>query len=483
MKTLLKKGALLLVSFLCLYIGYQKPAEARPQGVITFQTFYTELAPYGNWIQNSDYGYAWVPNVSRDFWPYGTSGHWVMTEYGNTWVSDYDWGWAPFHYGRWLLDDYYGWIWVPGTEWAPAWVAWRSGGGYYGWAPLSPGIHINVSFNVGRYVPNNYWVFVNQGYFNRRSIYRYCVPRGNVVNVINHTTIINNTYVDNRRQTYYTGPRANDIERATHQPVRVHRLNQADRPSATVVRNGAVSVYRPQVERSSRDAAPATSYNRNGSKTTPRSGNSYAEGRNRNQIIESSRSTESRTNQSDYGNRNNGVNSGSSRSYSRDSRTGNSVNEKDNTIQRSGNNYSRGSAERDNSSSGNRNNSYRFNQSDNNTGNSGSNYSSGNGQRQMQPPAEKRSEPVRKPAPQQPTRTRSNPDYSNNRSNSSGTRSNQNYSQSRQSTPSRQATPSRQPDVNRSQAPARSQSAPQRESQSQSRSSQSREPSRSRGNH
>lgn len=31
-----------------------------------------------------------------------------------------------------------GWVWVPGVEWAPAWVSWRVGGGYIGWAPLPP---------------------------------------------------------------------------------------------------------------------------------------------------------------------------------------------------------------------------------------------------------------------------------------------------------------------------------------------------------
>ena len=29
--------------------------------------------------------------------------------------------------GRWFFDDSYGWVWVPGSEWAPAWVAWRYG--------------------------------------------------------------------------------------------------------------------------------------------------------------------------------------------------------------------------------------------------------------------------------------------------------------------------------------------------------------------
>ncbi|MFA6795615.1 MAG: DUF6600 domain-containing protein, partial [Proteiniphilum sp.] len=81
---------------------------------ISFNVFYNELRPYGRWINNGRYGRVWVPNVGRDFHPYATNGYWVMTDYGNTWVSDYSWGWAPFHYGRWFYDDYYGWSWMPG---------------------------------------------------------------------------------------------------------------------------------------------------------------------------------------------------------------------------------------------------------------------------------------------------------------------------------------------------------------------------------
>src|SRR5690606_29836750 len=90
--------------------------EVKPQqGVsISFQTFYNELSPYGNWISDPDYGYVWAPNVGNDFRPYYTNGRWAMTDYGNMWVSNYNWGWAPFHYGRWTHNPFYGWIWIPG---------------------------------------------------------------------------------------------------------------------------------------------------------------------------------------------------------------------------------------------------------------------------------------------------------------------------------------------------------------------------------
>jgi hypothetical protein len=83
-----------------LWITSQK---AFAQGAVNFQIFYDELSPYGYWVDNLDFGYVWVPDVSPDFTPYGSNGHWIYAYEGWTWVSDYSWGWAPFHYGRLVL--------------------------------------------------------------------------------------------------------------------------------------------------------------------------------------------------------------------------------------------------------------------------------------------------------------------------------------------------------------------------------------------
>jgi hypothetical protein len=82
--------------------------------------------------------------VGYDWRPY-TVGRWVNSNYGWTWVSYEPFGWATYHYGRWAFDRQIGWIWVPGTVWGPAWVAWQQGSGYIGWAPLPP----QVGFQVG----------------------------------------------------------------------------------------------------------------------------------------------------------------------------------------------------------------------------------------------------------------------------------------------------------------------------------------------
>ena len=219
---------------------------AQDDTYVSDQDFYDDLQPYGTWIYDPYFGNVWVPDVDGDFRPYASRGHWVQTDYGTTWVSDYPWGWATFHYGRWRYDDYFGWEWIPGQEWAPAWVSWRHGGGYYGWAPLTPGITITISFGGGYNVPDNYWVCAPERYINRPNIYNYYVPPSRSVTIIHNTTIINNTYVYNNR-TYITGPRPQEIQRYTRQPVHVYRINNASRPGVNVVQNNTVNIYRPAI--------------------------------------------------------------------------------------------------------------------------------------------------------------------------------------------------------------------------------------------
>ena len=259
-------------------------------GNVSLQTFYDELSPYGTWIQDPQYGYVWRPDVDQnEFRPYYTNGRWAMTEYGNTWVSNYDWGWAPFHYGRWVLNSYRQWIWLPDTNWGPAWVDWRSGDGYYGWAPMAPSININLSFGRRYSVPEFCWNFIPQASIYVNVFPRYNYARNNVY--IRNTTIINNTYVYNRRS-YYGGPRIEDIRRATNRDVTVYRFDRSSRPGASRVGGREVSIYRPRPERNpdNRNAAPRkfeqgnAGFDRNGrgnatANRDPRSGNNNNDNR------------------------------------------------------------------------------------------------------------------------------------------------------------------------------------------------------------
>lgn len=219
-------------------ISIHEKVNAQPGISISFQTFYNELAPYGRWINNPQYGSVWSPYVDAGFQPYATNGYWEVTDYGNTWVSDYDWGWAPFHYGRWSYDDYNGWFWVPGYEWGPAWVNWRSGGGYYGWAPLGPGVNVNISVNI----PSFWWVFVPQQYISSRSWHNFWVPRNRYNSIYGHTTIINNYYRNNNR-TYVYGPRRDEIQRVTGRSVTIREIDRGRRGVVMVDRGRGYNNY------------------------------------------------------------------------------------------------------------------------------------------------------------------------------------------------------------------------------------------------
>jgi hypothetical protein len=126
--------ALLALAFV---VSAAPKAEARVDVSIDF--FYNNLTD-GHWMEVEDYGYCWQPSIAvsnPDWRPY-TDGYWAYTDVGWTWVSYEDFGWATYHYGRWARVRGHGWLWVPGREWGPAWVSWRTGGDYVGWAPLPP---------------------------------------------------------------------------------------------------------------------------------------------------------------------------------------------------------------------------------------------------------------------------------------------------------------------------------------------------------
>jgi len=278
MKRILKTGALALLVVLSSSLLNKTSAQYdnyNDRQDVTYQTFYDELSPYGQWVDNPNYGYVWVPEAGPDFRPYSTNGHWVWTDnYEWMWVSDYDWGWGPFHYGRWEEDPYYGWIWVPGYEWSPAWVAWRDGGDYYGWAPLRPGISISINF--GNYSPPyDYWCFAPRRYITSPRIYDYCVDRRQNLTIINYTTIIVNNSGYSNNYGFRSGPSRYEAERYCGRinPVRLRDSYSAGR---TQFRNNEVSIYRPNVRRDNeRNFAPRQfeRYDRNNTNRIARNDN------------------------------------------------------------------------------------------------------------------------------------------------------------------------------------------------------------------
>jgi len=261
--------------------SFSNNASAQYRDDVSYQKFYDELSPYGQWVDHPEYGYIWMPDAEPGFQPYSTNGHWVWTDdYEWMWVSDYDWGWAPFHYGRWDYDSYYGWFWVPDYEWSPAWVAWRDGGDYYGWAPLRPGIRISINFNIGSYrPPYNFWSFAPRRYITSPRIYDYYIDRRQNVTIINQTVIINN--YNYSRNVFRTGPSRYNAE-AYCGRINPVRFRDSYTPGRTSFRNNEVSVYRPNVRRDNeRNYAPRQfeQYDRNnGNFRNGRNGNNGTSG-------------------------------------------------------------------------------------------------------------------------------------------------------------------------------------------------------------
>src|SRR5581483_3422027 len=100
--------------------------------------FVAPLTPVGTWVDVHHYGHCFRPTgIGADWRPYA-DGQWVWTDCGWYWESDEPWAWACYHYGSWVDDPAEGWLWVPDIDWAPAWVEWRYGGGFVGWAPCAP---------------------------------------------------------------------------------------------------------------------------------------------------------------------------------------------------------------------------------------------------------------------------------------------------------------------------------------------------------
>lgn len=156
--------------------------------------FYAPLASCGTWVEVGPYGRCWRPAGVVVGWRPYCNGYWVWTDCGWYWESDEPWAWACYHYGSWVYDPDYGWIWVPGVEWAPAWVCWRFGGGFVGWAP--------IGFHAHR--PNDAaFVFVDNDHFGGHISSRMVTVNNPAI--IRQTRFISNT--EHATRNFDGGPR------------------------------------------------------------------------------------------------------------------------------------------------------------------------------------------------------------------------------------------------------------------------------------
>jgi hypothetical protein len=253
MKTILTLAALLLLG--------ASPAMADAPGEfgVSFDLFYSSLDQFGEWIQLEPQYYVWRPlNTSPDWRPY-YYGHWAWTPDGWYWVSDEPWAWAAYHYGRWYFDRHYGWVWMPGYDWAPAWVEWRYSDAMVGWAPLGPyavfrlgfGIHYSRSWVT----PHSYWCFVDMQYMGGPLLHRHIHNMHYNSRYLGFTRSVEGVRYENDR-IINRGPDRRIIERRGGNSIRESRIiDVRDRSEQRVVRGGErdeIRVYRPHVEEQAR---------------------------------------------------------------------------------------------------------------------------------------------------------------------------------------------------------------------------------------
>ena len=156
---------------------------------VTFEFFEASLSPHGSWFDSASLGRVWHPRVEIPGWHPYTYGHWVYTDVGWTWVSNYEWGAIPYHYGTWALEPELGWVWVPGYVWAPAWVVFRRGPSYVGWAPVPPSYSIGTSLGVDDYGADHF-AFVRSGHFLAPEIHHHALPVARVRAIFGDTKLV-----------------------------------------------------------------------------------------------------------------------------------------------------------------------------------------------------------------------------------------------------------------------------------------------------
>jgi hypothetical protein len=187
----------------------QGAAAPAPQPVVedadpsALTTFRPALDPYGSWVSDPKYGTVWVPHreaVGADFAPYVSRGHWALTADDDwIWVSDYPFGWAVFHYGRWVWIGGRGWAWVPGRTYANAWVVWRvpsAGYAYVGWAPMPPSwVWMNGYAVTLWYGPPVPYVFCPSAYVFNHHVHHHIVHDRHLVHrIARHTRVYPTPY-------------------------------------------------------------------------------------------------------------------------------------------------------------------------------------------------------------------------------------------------------------------------------------------------
>ena len=247
----------LILGLLCFLAAPSARAEVAVS--ISFSTFHDALAPHGHWVTAGAYGDCWYPGGVAAGWQPYTNGEWIYTDYGWTWVSYDPWGDYPFHYGTWTWADPYGWVWVPGYVWAPAWVSWCYSDAYVGWAPIPPSFAFGVSGYYGRplVLSHSAYVFVPAGRMVGVNVSSVRLPAARNAAILPTVTKATRFSVSGGIVRNTALP-VKTVERASHTTIRTVSIEQAKTRPMSMQATGAVRGNRVAVVSKGGPAAGAS---------------------------------------------------------------------------------------------------------------------------------------------------------------------------------------------------------------------------------
>jgi Family of unknown function (DUF6600)/FecR protein len=114
-----------------------KSLEKLPPAIFFFAQSYGRQ--FGDWLYDDLYGYVWRPFIDSGAYPWGWQpyyyGRWGVFGAQEFWIPGEPWGWIPYHLGVWQWSKKIGWVWLPGSLFAPSWAMWDFYYGYACWRP------------------------------------------------------------------------------------------------------------------------------------------------------------------------------------------------------------------------------------------------------------------------------------------------------------------------------------------------------------
>jgi hypothetical protein len=137
---------------------------------------------------------------------------------------------------------------------------WGEYEGYYCWAPFGPGAVISPHYRPDP----RYWHFVERGHIMDSHIDHYRVKpeevagkfHGDVSEINNHISYISHASTYNQ-SVFFSGPKTEEIQKYTGHPVTKLAVNNSEHAGATHVENNKLNIYRPNIQRTNKQPAPA----------------------------------------------------------------------------------------------------------------------------------------------------------------------------------------------------------------------------------